>query len=340
MKTVLCETDDGARLLLVIHHLVVDGLSWRVLIEDLNQAYEQQVTGKSLCLPPKSHAFKRWAEWLQAYSVSEQLLAEKAFWRSVEQARTVSPPMDAQALEHGAARGVATCALTREETAALLTRAVPAHQASVHDLCLTALASAMQAWYGANATLIWLEGHGREWLPSCATSGASPDMTSVGTLDVSRTVGWFTSLYPVVLALPDSEDPGDQIRHVKALLGTIPHKGLGYGILKYITPQEKKTDLTFQATPRVLFNYLGEFATAESDQWFVMADERAGNPAAPHWQSVAEMDIEAVVVRGTLEIAVTFQQRAFHQETWGDRVVLYNEFLFWQVVRRAFRMVP
>ncbi|WP_257205460.1 condensation domain-containing protein, partial [Pseudomonas monteilii] len=188
LRAVLATLADGSqRLLLAIHHLVVDGVSWRILLEDLHRAYQQCAAGQAPQLPAKTSAFRAWAEQLQAYAASDTLQAELGYWQAQLRHASGSLPQDnsAGALSNRYARTVYSHldgALTRQ----LLQQAPAAYRTQVNDLLLTALARVICRWSGEPSTLIELEGHGREAL--------------FDNLDLGRTVGWFTSLFPLRLS--------------------------------------------------------------------------------------------------------------------------------------------
>ena len=185
LRALLVELPEGQqRLLLVIHHLVVDGVSWRVLLEDLQLAYTALAAGKAVTLAAKSSSLKAWAERLGAYARSPELLAEADHWlRDFEAAGGELPrdnPTGAQTnryVAHASSRLDAT--LTRK----LLQVAPAAYRTQVNDLLLAALARVLCDWTREDSVLVQLEGHGREDL--------FPE------LDLSRTLGWFSSLFPV-----------------------------------------------------------------------------------------------------------------------------------------------
>ncbi len=209
------------RLLLTAHHLIVDAVSWRVLLEDLT----------AVELPPKTTSWKRWAKQLDAYGRSPELAEELPYWSAVP---AVPPlPMD---FGRDGGRAAITVELGTAETRALLRDAPEAYRTQVNDLLLAALARACAAWTGERTLLVDLEGHGREEIfPG---------------VDLSRTVGWFTTLFPVALRLPPGAGPRESILAVKEALRAVPGRGLGYGLLRerLSLPQ-----------PQVSFNYLGRF---------------------------------------------------------------------------------
>jgi amino acid adenylation domain-containing protein/non-ribosomal peptide synthase protein (TIGR01720 family) len=234
----------GERLLLSIHHLLVDGVSLRVLLEDFATAYRAAATGRPATLPGKTTSFAAWAERL-AESATGSLREELGFWRDAE--RLASLPRDTVRGENdGASARQVRVSLSAAETEALLRRVPAAYRTRINDVLLTALARSFTRWTGDRRVLVALEGHGREEF--------FPDV------DLSRTVGWFTAVYPVILELPEAgEESGALAASLKAIkerLRRLPHGGLGYGVLRYLGPDGEA--LASLGEPEVSFNYLGQ----------------------------------------------------------------------------------
>ncbi|XXS01113.1 amino acid adenylation domain-containing protein [Sorangium sp. So ce426] len=287
------------RLLLVIHHLVVDGVSWRILLEDLLVAYRQVKGGAPLVLPSKTSSFKQWSEALREYAQSETIRRELDYWRSVACAPARSLPA---ANPHGkntvaSARSM-SAELSESETAQLLSRAPRAYRTHINDLLLTALAHALCEWSEGESALVELEGHGREDL--------------FEGVDVTRTVGWFTTLYPVRLT-PDRRDLGASIKSVKEQLRAIPNKGLGYGVCRYLNDQGKA--LLEGARPQITFNYLGQFDQLFTDGGlFKVASESPGASRGPDGARRAWLDVDALIHGGRLKVDLGYSAE-IHDET-------------------------
>ncbi|HEY0514544.1 MAG TPA: amino acid adenylation domain-containing protein [Thermoanaerobaculia bacterium] len=240
---------EGDRLLLTAHHLVVDGVSWRVLLEDLTASY------RGLELPAKTTSWKRWAELLAGHARSPALAAELPYWLALP---PEVPPLPRD-LAGAAARASVSVGLSPEETRALLQEVPEVYRTQVNDLLLAALARAFAAWTGEGTLRVALEGHGREEIfPG---------------VDLSRTVGWFTTLFPVALTLPPGGGPREAILAVKETLGAVPGRGLGYGLLRYLAGPEPGERLAALPTPQVSFNYLGRFDPAVEGGPFRFAPE-------------------------------------------------------------------
>ena len=191
LRAALLRTSGHSRLLVVIHHLVVDGVSWRVLLEDLQRVYEQLAAGVAVELPAKTSSYRQWAAALAEYAGSTALSEQAEYWLGQAEA-VVEPLVTAEDGEQdsGAVGGVVE-ELSAAYTSRLLKQAPEVYHTQINDLLLAALALALQQWRGAEGgetvrVKVNLEGHGRH------------QELSDG-LDLSRTVGWFTALYPVVL---------------------------------------------------------------------------------------------------------------------------------------------
>lgn len=300
LKTVLFRLADGDRLLVVVHHLVVDGVSWRILLEDLDHGYARAAAGDAPGLPPKTDAYRVWADAMARHAASPQLHAQRPFWEPLAAAEALAIPADFEA-DGDCYRDAATISveLDGEDTTALLTRAGRAYHTEINDLLLAALGRAMRRCYGAGAGLIELEGHGREPL--------------FDDIDVSRTVGWFTSIYPALIDMPDSDDPGLQIRQVKEGLRRIPDKGAGYGILKYLAPADESGPLPGRRA-RIVFNYLGRFDETPRGGLRI-ADHPVANTIDGALARPCEIEIEGMVLDGRLKFNLSYNRTIHARDT-------------------------
>src|SRR5688572_7909671 len=203
----------GARLLIAIHHLAVDGVSWRILLEDLQTAYGQASRGEAIELPAGTSTFKRWSESLGEYAASAELQLQAEYWLKQGSELSARLPVDYEDGENTVASGRSVeVKLSRAETQALLQEVPKAYHTQIQEVLATALVLAMREWTGADSLLVDVEGHGREEV--------------VGGVDVSRTVGWFTSIYPVRLELAGKEI-GRALKSIKEQLRGVPERGIG-----------------------------------------------------------------------------------------------------------------
>ncbi|MBZ4423049.1 non-ribosomal peptide synthase/polyketide synthase, partial [Myxococcus sp. RHSTA-1-4] len=289
-----------ARLLWVLHHHAVDGVSWRVLLEDFSTALGQAARGDKVSLPPKTTSFKAWAEKLVEHARSEKVEAERAFWE--EQARVpVRPlPLDKAGGENtvALARSVSV-SLDAEETGVLLREVPSAWRARLDDVLLAALANAVKGWTGEGAVRVDLEGHGRD--------------VEVEGVDVSRTVGWFTSVHPVVLALPEGGTLGDGLRAVRDTLRAVPGRGQGFGLLRYLGREESQAALRAMPRAEIAFNYLGQLdATAKGSALLGPAAEGSGAPLAASTPRTYKLEVNGLVLDGRLQVSWTYGEQ-FHE---------------------------
>jgi non-ribosomal peptide synthase protein (TIGR01720 family) len=231
-------------LFLTVHHLVVDGVSWRILLDDLDRAYRQVVRGEPVDLGPKTSSFRQWAETLTRHAEAGSFDDELAHWTAVPE--DVPLPVDGTGPRRLSATRTVSVSLSEPVTTALLRGAPAVLRTRVHEVLLGALAWAVSRWTGRADVVVELEGHGRE--------------QRFDELDVSRTVGWFGTGYPVALRLPPGEPAWpDLVRGVRRQLRAVPGNGLGYGVLRFLSPPGSPgAALAGRARPQVLFNYLGQ----------------------------------------------------------------------------------
>ena len=272
--------EQAGRLLLTIHHLAVDGVSWRILVPDLAAAWGAIVAGRAPALEPCGTSFRRWAQGLLAAAREPAWLEELSYWKATlsgPDPPLTHQPLDVERDTYATARHL-TLMLPADVSAALLTTVPEAFHGRVNDVLLTALVVALAGWRRrrapgkgtSNAVLIDLEGHGRE------------EQLFEG-VDLTRTVGWFTSLFPVRLdagrldleeALRGGAALGETLKRIKEQLRRVPGGGLGYGLLRHLNP-ETAPALSGLATPQIGFNYLGRFARAQGADWQIAPEIEA-----------------------------------------------------------------
>ncbi|MGY2164234.1 non-ribosomal peptide synthetase [Pseudomonas tolaasii] len=310
LRALLVDGPEGQqRLLIAIHHLVVDGVSWRVLLEDLQNVYRQLSDGQSVSLPAKTSALRDWAARLQAYAGSESLREELSLWQAQLAGPAVELPVDrAQGSLRNRDADTVSVRLDAEHTRQLLQQAPSAYRTQVNDLLLTALARVLCRWSGHDSALIQLEGHGRE--------------TLFDEIDLTRSVGWFTSAYP--LRLTPQAEQGASIKAIKEQLRGVPHKGLGYGVLRYLA--DDPTRQTLQALPQapITFNYLGQFDQSfGADALFHPLDESAGLAHDPDAPLPNVLSVDGQVYGGELVLRWTFSRERHDQQTIGALAEAY-----------------
>jgi non-ribosomal peptide synthase protein (TIGR01720 family) len=293
-------TQKHKRLLLVIHHLAVDGVSWRILLEDLQTAYQQLESGKPIQLPPKTTSFKEWAEKLTKYAQSPAATEELTYWSNISTPKITQIPVDCKGGDNtkASARSVKV-SLTSDETRALLQEIHKAYHTQINDILLTALVQVLATWSGSESVIIDLEGHGREEI--------LPDV------DLSRTVGWFTTIFPVHLELKATDNLGNTIKSIKEQLRAIPNRGIGYGVLRYLSGDASITSqLSSLPQCEVSFNYLGQFDWGmQSDSFVKLASESVGFEHSQLGQRSHLLEINGLVVENQLQLEWTYSD-SFH----------------------------
>ncbi|MFJ3523302.1 amino acid adenylation domain-containing protein [Pseudomonas sp. NPDC090203] len=291
------------RLLLAIHHLAVDGVSWRVLLEDLQHAYSRLVAGQPVALAEKTASFQAWSQSLQNLAQSTELAAQLPYWQAL-QVDEACLPGDASIQSLVGDGETLSLTLDAQDTRRLLSEAPAAYRTRIDDLLLAALSQALWLWSGRRRHVISLEGHGRE--------------DSSGALDLSRSVGWFTSLYPV--ALDACDDAIATLKAVKETVRAVPDKGLGYGVLRYLS----KAELPELVGQGVTFNYLGRFDDTEG-ALFSLSGQAPGNLRDPKGPLANALAVDGQVRDGQLHLDWTFSRQRFSRETIEQLVALYRE---------------
>ena len=284
------------QLLLVIHHLIVDAVSWRVIIEDLSTAVGALTAGRPVLLPEKTTSFQQWARLLREPHVVEAHDAEKLFWDEQERDAVSSLPVVsvvASANTVGQSASVAA-ALTDEETRALLRDVSRATGARPNEVLLASVAAALHRWVGGPAVRIDVEGHGR-------------GETVLPDVDLSRTVGWFTVVYPIAVPFDRPGGAWTTVDAVRERLRSVPRGGLGYGLLKEARSPGASASTARKLESEVSFNYLGQIDQAvPASGAFRLAAGSAGSDLSPRHRRPYLIDINARVAGGRLQMTWTF----------------------------------
>ncbi|MEH1936773.1 MAG: amino acid adenylation domain-containing protein [Nostoc sp.] len=302
------------RLLIVIHHLAVDGISWRILLEDLSGAYKQLEIGKSIQLPAKTTSFKDWAIRLQDYARSQELHSQLDYWLDSMRFPIAPLPLDYAAVAQDntvASSRIVSVYLSVEQTRTLLQDVPFAYNTQINDVLLTALVQTFTRWTGSYFLLIDLEGHGREDL--------------FDDVDLSRTVGWFTSIFPLLLKLEDQDDPGEILKSVKEQLRRIPNRGIDYGIWRYLSDAIAHNKLQAFPQAEVSFNYLGQFdQTQLATLGWKYAQESSGSIHSPKGQRRHLLTVNGLVIEGRLKVEWQYSE---HFHCWATVENLANEYI-------------
>ncbi|HET6256278.1 MAG TPA: amino acid adenylation domain-containing protein, partial [Puia sp.] len=352
LRAGLFHLEDGDRLLLAIHHLVVDGVSWRILLEDLSVAYQQLAAGAEVKLPAKSDAFREWARRHVEYAQGQELLGEVAYWQGVVESRggrrlRLEAAAGAEGREGGGrggegdglggesdgreggdggrageyGRGKEYVELSREMTGSLLREVNRVYHTEINDILLTALVRSGEEVWGGGGLLVELEGHGREEV--------------LGELNVTRTVGWFTTIYPVWLEAVEGEDWAKSLVRVKEELRRVPNKGIGYGMLRYVGAGGREL-LGAELEADVTFNYLGDFGKGVGEEegkeeWFGYSEEWHGREREE--DGTEEVTVNGMIVSGRLRLELSYSHERYGKKRMAEWMGKYRKCLEELIIR-------
>ncbi|MEM9927323.1 MAG: amino acid adenylation domain-containing protein [Cyanobacteria bacterium P01_D01_bin.50] len=302
------------RLLIIIHHLLIDSISWRILLTDLATVYKQIETSENIELPLKTTSFKTWVNQLINYAQSQIVLDELNYWLSNINSQIVSLPVDYQIDQNQntvASTAEVNIILNAEQTKALLEEVPKAYKTQINDILLTALLQTFNQWTTTPTLLIDLEGHGREDLFS--------------DVDLSRTIGWFTTIFPVLLKLDDNRNLEVNIKSVKEQLRQIPNRGFNYGLLRYLTKDKNiKTNLENQQQAQIKFNYLGKLDFTSTDSLILgLAKESTGDNRIPQGNRQYLIEINSWISENKLQLTWNYSRNIHQQATIENLAQIY-----------------
>ena len=296
-KTAIFKTNEGDHLLIIIHHLVVDGVSWRILFEDLKTGYNQLLEGKKLELYFSSDSYMKYSSKLQEYSKSNKLEREREYWQEIsrEDVGFLKDKVNISEFKIEDFDSIST-SMSENKTEDLLRKTNKAYNTEINDILITSLVIASRKITGKEVLKIEMEGHGRQDV--------------LENIDISRTVGWFTCKYPVLLDLNKEKDISMNIKEVKETLRRVPNKGIGYGILKYL---DKDEVIYNSAHPVILFNYLGQMDEDIVSDVFVPSDLSSGKGMGKDIVRDNSIEIAAIIVEGKLTIRVSYNTKVYEK---------------------------
>jgi non-ribosomal peptide synthase protein (TIGR01720 family) len=293
-----------SRILFAVHHLAIDVGSWRILLEDLETAYQQLSQGKAIKLPPKTTAFKQWAGRLTEYAQSIELQREQVYWLAAERDWVTPLPVDnPNGVNTVASVDTISVTLNVEETQALQEDIAVTYRVQTDDILLAALAQTFSKWTGQQSLLVDLEGNGRDVI--------------FDDVDLSRTIGWFTNIAPMLLNIGEIGETGEILKQVKEQLRSFPNQGLGYGVLRYLSGDEIITEKLCSLQPaEVLFLYLGNYEqTVPESSLFKLSPKSGGLSRSSRAQRSHLIEINALIVQNQLKIDWIYSTNVYHLET-------------------------
>ncbi|MEU9096723.1 non-ribosomal peptide synthase/polyketide synthase [Streptomyces sp. NPDC048361] len=289
--------DRPGQLVVTVHHLAVDGVSWRILPADLATAYQQAAAGLPVDTAPTGTSYGHWATRLAEHTRTGAFTADLEHWRQTAEAPAELPAGRPGPNTYGTSATV-TVTLDAETTEALLRRVPETYRTQVNDVLLSALGHTLAQWCGRDTVLIGVEGHGREDL--------------FADIDLSRTVGWFTAEFPLALRVDPGAGWHDTLRSVKEQLRAVPVHGLSHGALRHLLPD---SPLAGAPAPQVGFNYHGQWdaGTGGSDGLLRTALTPTGRDTDPDAPRPYVLDITGIVQEGRLELGWNYPA-AVHDE--------------------------
>lgn len=291
------------RLLIIVHHLAIDSDSWLILLQDLDRIYGQLIRDEEASLPPKTVSYQEWARQLMTYASEKDLTEDLAYWVGQPWNKVARLPRDLSCGENSL-RSEADYTITfrTEETQFLLREATETYGTQIVDLLLYGLVKAIGSWAGLDMLLVNLESPGREDL--------------IAGIDISRTVGWFTSIFPVLLDLTGADNPDQALKMVRDHLRGIPKGGVTYGLLYYGKDEEIARQLQTLPQAEVSFLYLGQ-----SDQMlaesaiFKPATEATGEIRSKDGNRFQLLDLTAGIFNGQLQVTWTYSKNIHQPES-------------------------
>ncbi|WP_442604724.1 amino acid adenylation domain-containing protein [Paenibacillus elgii] len=292
--------DGKIRLFLTVHHLVIDGVSWRILLQELYQLYHGAV------LPPVPSPFKQWQAAITDYAQKENVRDHVSYWSdALTRSAAYQLPVDRCADNRSSAESAELIAtLPPSDTQRLLHGCTHAYHTQINDLLLTAWSLMLSAWTGQGTVPFRLEGHGREH--------------SVSDMNLTRTIGWFTSMFPVCIRLSADAPLGETIKSVKEQLRRIPDRGISYGALRYCHPDEAVRTALTASEPEALFNYLGQFDQAEAGEakeWLSFTRDAAQDHSSPRNHGTSLLELNCSIVQGQLHLFMKYSRRHYEETT-------------------------
>ncbi|MEV7872729.1 amino acid adenylation domain-containing protein, partial [Streptomyces sp. NPDC088124] len=305
------EADEAVHVTLIAHHLVMDGVSWRILLEDLESAYERIASGRRPDLGPKGTSVRQWADRLAGHTAAGGFDEQVPYWLETTEGVTTRLPVDRPGGDNTveSERSV-SLRLTAAETAELLHAVPSVYRTRPNEVLLAALARAVGPWAGGRRWAVDIEAHGREEI--------------FDDTDLTRTVGWFTSIHPVALDLPHATESGAPaewrrtIRAVKERLRAVPDQGVGYGALRYLRcdPGQAGAPLADAPVPELAFNYLGHFGGAgDPARWAGVLTLNPGGEHHPAERRGHVLEVVGAVQDGVLTFTWSYSDQLHDRAT-------------------------
>jgi non-ribosomal peptide synthase protein (TIGR01720 family) len=287
------------RLLIVAHHLVTDIVSWQIVIEAIERGYGQAVRGERIELGEKTTSYGEWAERLAEHAREQEVSDEAGYWLDERRQGIGRMPVDKCEEEDVASKERQVVRrLSKEETSQLHREVAKAYRTLINDVLMVGLVKAYERWTGERKVLVDVEGHGREDVG--------------GGVDVTRTVGWFTTISPLVVDISGAEGIGEEIKEVKEQVRGMRRGGIGYGLLRYLGKDEEVSErLRGMAKAEILFNYMGRAGGAAAvgeGKLLRRAKERKGEWREGGGRRTHLLEVNGSIVGEELQMVWTYSE--------------------------------
>jgi len=314
IKAVIVHAKEDQYLALISHHLIIDGVSWRILLEDLTSAYEQ-ATNKTITLPLKTDSLKSWQEQLKDFKQSDAFQQEISYWAQQVVKEDSRLPIDfAEGSNIESDSRVIGFSFSQKETQELLEK-IPLIGVEINAFLLSTLYGAIENVFKLSSLQVTLEGHGRE---------------PIGQSDTTRTIGWFTSMYPLLLSIEDPE-PIIRLKKINRQLKSIPSNGLGFGLL------QQDQLIASNGSSEILFNYLGDIGNdlnSENNGLFELSGLSRGQEISPLMPRNTELEFSVMMIGGSLQFSIVYSDKRWKEEsittlanTYHQQLTVYSDAL-------------
>lgn len=292
---------DGDRLVFIAHHLIIDGVSWRILLEDFSNTFEQLSNKSEVKLPLKTDSYKQWSSSLKKYAKNAKASEKITYWETIanQEIKPIAVDFKKETTNEIKYNQFCSFEISEKITDVLQTKVHKAYNTEINDVLLASLGLAIHDVFGINKTVLSMEGHGRDEI--------------IEGIDVSRTMGWFTSVYPVIIDMTDVQTNTEALVNVKESLRKIPNKGVGYGILKHTIKDFKQV-----TKASIVFNYLGDFgekAGNKETSVFEYSSETIGQNSDVNNTDEAILNIYGILSSGKLRMYIDYDDSLFKTET-------------------------
>lgn len=295
------KTDSGEYLLIIIHHLIIDAVSWRILLEDFKEAYNSLIVNKEIHLPPKTNSYLEWSKYLRRYVNEHVIKNQYKYWREIAKNNIPKLPKDFNGENNQKDMHVVSITFSAKETGLINQFVSQYYNTNMQDILLSALIFAIKEWSGNNQILLSLEGHGRN--------------VSSNEIDISRTVGWFTTIYPIFFKLQTVNEPYTQMIQTKEVLDKVPEFGMGYQVLRYLSGNNQIRQ-SLEINPEISFNYYGRIDDINENKGNIslssitLKNTRSGNSKRRYI-----FDFISKIERGNLLISIGYSSKQYKPDT-------------------------